>query len=255
MNFSLKTNESSVLKTIFSIMSGISPFGYLAVTKDGMEITCEELDYGHIKMKFEIIPEKLLMFEHHRDMHQPFFPSDMVNYLRKVSKGDTLKISDDVGSIELYSVSQKRDMSVRTTFRRSRAEYVDYSFREELYNSPGVLVNTRDFFTACENTNNNISNCDSVTKMKLIGKFGLEIGFETEFVSRCVTRLGDIESTYINHIFNKMPEYTFKTQKIMVLRKIQNISPKIRLYFRSGLSMLMVADTSLGPLKFLVQNC
>ena len=255
MNFSLKTNDSSVLKTIFSIMSELSPFAYLAITDDGVKMTCKELDYESISMKFEIMPEKLLMFEHHQDLFQAFHPSDMVCYLRKVSKGDTLKISDDEKNIEIYSVSQKKDMSVKTTFRKSRAEYIDYSFPEKLFDTPGVLVNTKDFFTACENTNNNISNVDSITKMKLIGKFGLEIGFDTEFVSRCVTRLGDIESTYISHIFNKMSEYTFKTQKIIMLKKVQNISAKIRLYFRSEHLMLMVAETSLGPLKFLIQGC
>ena len=49
MNFSLKTNESSVLKTVVSIMSELSPFSYLAVTKDGMKMTCEELDYDEIR--------------------------------------------------------------------------------------------------------------------------------------------------------------------------------------------------------------
>ena len=206
-------------------------------------------------MKFEITPEKLLMFEHHQDLLQAFHPSDMINYLKKVSRSDTLKISDDDRNIELYSVSQKKDMSVKTTFRKSNAEYVHYSFPEKIYDSPGVLVNTKDFFTACENTNNNISNDDCITKMKLIGKFGLEIGFYTEFVSRCVTRLGDIESVSIKSIFDTRPEYTFKTKKIMMLKKIQTILPKIRLYFKSGFPMLMVAGTSLGPLKFLIQNC
>ena len=236
-------------------MSELSSFGYFAVTKDGMKITCKELDHDNIKMKFEIIPEKLLMFNHHQDLFQAFHPSDMMNYLKKVSRNDTLKISDDDKNIELYSVSQKWDMSVKTTFRKSNAQYVDYSFPEKLYDTPGVLVNTKDFFTACENKNDKISNDRSVTRMKLIGKFGLEIGFDTEFVSQCVTRLGDIESTYIKHILNKMPEYTFKTQKIMMLKKVQTISQKIRLYFKSGFSMLIVAETTLGPLKFLVQNC
>ena len=255
MNFSLKTNDSSVLKTVVSIMSEISPFGYFAVTKDGVKMTCKELDYDEIKMKFETKSEKLLMFEHHQDLLQAFHPSDVMNYLKKVSRSDTLKISDNDKNFELYSVSQKKDMSVKTTFRKSNGEYVDYSFPEESYSTPGVLVNTRDFFTACENTISNISNDDSVTKMKLIGKFGLEVGFETEFVSRCVTRLGDIESEGIKHIFNTKPEYTFKTQGIMMLKKIQTISPKIRLYFESGFPMLMVAETSLGPLKFLINNC
>ena len=255
MNFSLKTTESSVLKTIFSIVSELSPFGYFAVTKGGVKMTCEELDHAAIKMKFEIIPDKLLMFQHHHDLFQAFHPSDMISYLKKVSRNDKLKISDDDRNIELYSVGQKKDMSVSTTIRKSNAEYVDYSFPEKLYDSPGILVSTKDFFSACENTNNNIPNDRSVTRMKLIGKSGLEIGFETELVSRCVTRLGDIESTYIKHIFNNIPEYTFKTQKIMMLKKIQTISPKIGLNFRSGLPMLLIAETSLGPLKFLIQGC
>ena len=255
MNFSLKTDDSSVLKAVVSIMSDLSPFAYFAVTKDGMEMTSEDLDYANINMKFEIKAEKLSMFKHHCDIFQAFHPSDMVNYLRKVSRNDTLKISDDDKIIELYSVSQKKDMSVRTTFRKSNAEYVDYSFPEKCYDSHVVLVNTKDFFTACEKTNNNISNNDCVTKMKLIGKFGLEVGIDTEFVSRCVTRLGDIDSTSIESIFNVKSEYAFKTQKIMMLKMIQSISPKIRLYFKSECPMLMIAETSLGPLKFQINNC
>ena len=160
MNFSLKTTESSVLKTVVSIMSDLSSFAYLAVTKDGMKMTCEELEYANIEVKFEIKPEELSVFEHYHDTYQAFHPSDITNYLRKVSRSDTLKISDN-----------------------------------------------------------------------------------------------DDESTSIKSIFNQKPEYTFKTQKIMMLKKIQSISPKIRLYFKSGCPMLMIAETSLGPLKFLISNC
>ena len=37
MNFSMKTDESSNLRAVISIMHELSPFGYLAVTKDGIK--------------------------------------------------------------------------------------------------------------------------------------------------------------------------------------------------------------------------
>ena len=252
MNFSLKTNESAVLKTVLSMMSDLSPFGYFAVTKDGLKFTSKEFEYDCVKMRFEVSPEKVSVLECHRDTFQAFHPSDIVNYLKKVSRSDTLYISDDDYNIIMYSVSQKKDMSVRTTFRKSNAEYIEYSFLDDVYDSQGILVDTKDFFTACENTNTNISN---KTKIKLIGEFGLEVSFDTEFVSRCVTRLGDVNSVSIESIFNRRPVYTFQTQKIMMLKKIQTLSPKIRLYFKSGFPMMIVSETTLGPLKFLVDAC
>ena len=111
-------------------------------------------------------------------------------------------------------------------------------------------MNPKDFFTVCENTNENIPDEKCVVNIKLIGKFGLEIGFDLEFVSRTVTRLGDLDGKVINP-----PSFNFSSQRILKLRKIKNISPKIRLYFEAGFPMMMVAQTSLGPLKFFVKGC
>ena len=249
MNFELKTDESSVLKTIFQIMSELSPWASFFVTKDGITMSCGEMDCGDVKMKFEIKPEKLSMFECYHDTPEVFHPSTFLSNLKKVSKGDTLKISGTDDSIELYSVNRKKDMSVRSTFGRLRVNYVGYHFLGS--NTPGVLVNTKDFFTACENTNINPAS-SSVTEFRLIGKFGLEISFETECISRCVTRLGDIDTKIIKSIFNT-EHFSFKTQKIMMLKKLQTLSPKMRLHLESS-RMIMCVETSLGPLKFLIKS-
>ena len=232
-------------------MNELSPFAYFSVTKGGMTMTCEEMDHGSVIMKFEIKPEKLSMFECYHDTYEAFHPSTFLTNLKKVSKGDTLKISESDNDIELYSVNRKKDMSVESTFSRLNTNHVNHHFPEKISNSPGVLVDTKDFFTACENPNID-SASHSVTEFRLIGKFGLEVSFETEFVSRCVTRLGDIDTKVIRNIFN-LKHYSFKTQKIMMLKKVQTISPKMRLYFNSS-SMIMKAETSLGPLKFLVYS-
>ena len=251
MNFELKTDESSVLKTIFQIMGELSTWAYFSVTKDGMIMTCEEMDRADVRMKFEIKPEKLSMFECHRDTFEAFHPSTFLSNLKKVSKDDTLKISGTDNDIELHSVNRKKDMSVKSTFRRLNVNYIDYHIPEKISNTPGVLVNSKNFFTACENSNIDPAS-HSVTEFRLIGKFGLEVSFETGFISRCVTRLGDIDSEIIKNIFNSK-HFLFKTQKIMMLKKLQSISSKMRLYFDSS-QMTMSAETSLGPLKFVIKS-
>ena len=250
MNFELKTDDSSVLKTVFQIMNELSPWAYFSVTKDGISMSCEEMDYGDIIMKFDIKPEKLSMFECHSNTFEAFHPSTFLSNLRKVSKGDTLKISGTDNDIILLNVNRKRDMSTKSTFRRLNVDYVDYHTPET--NTSGILVNTKDFFTVCENSNINPSS-HSVTEFRLIGRFGLEVSFETEFISRCVTRLGDIDSEIVKSIFNT-EHFSFKTQKIMLLKKVQSISPKMRVYLDFS-RMIMSAETALGSLKFLIKSC
>ena len=251
MNFELKTDESAVLKTVFQIMNELSSFAYFSVTKNGVTMTCEEMDQGSVKMRFEIIPEKLPMFECYCDTFEAFHPSTFSDNLKKVSRSDTLRVLGTDTDIELYSVNRKKDMLVRSVFSRLNAECVKHSFPEKISNTSGVLVNTKDFFTACEN-NNITPNTNSVTEFRLIGKYGLEVSFETEFVSTCVIRLGDIDTEVVKNILSAR-HFSFKTQKIMMLKKLQSISSKIRLYFESS-RMIIFAETSLGPLKFLIKS-
>ena len=250
MNFELKTDESSVLKTVFQIMNELSSHAYMSVTKDGLSMTCEKMDRGDVKMKFDVIPEKLLMFECYCDTFVSFHPSTFSSNLKKVLRSDTLRITGTDTDIELYSVNRKRDMSVMSVFRIPSAEFVTYSLPKKLSTTQGLLMNTKDFFTACENTNIT-PNTNSVTEFRRIGKYGLEISFETEFVSKCVTRLGDIDTEIIKGIFNT-EHFSFRTQSIMMLKKLHSVSPKIRLYFDSSSRMIISASTLLGPLDIII---
>ena len=250
MNFELKTDESSVLRTVFQIMNELSTFAYMSVTKDYVSMTCEKIDGGDVKMKFTITPENLLMFECYCDTSMSFHPSTFLTNLKKVSKTDTLKISGTDTEIELYSVNRKKDMSVMSVFRIPNAEYVNYSLPKSPI-TKGLLVSTKDFFSACENTNIT-PNTNSVTEFRRVGKYGLEVSFETEFVSKCVTRLGDIDTKIIKGIFNDSL-MSFKTQSIMMLKKLHTISPKIRLNFDST-TMFISATTLMGPLDLIIRS-
>lgn len=108
MNFTLKTCDPSVLKTVVAMMYDLGPWGYFSATKDGVKLTCEDSDYGIIGMKFEIKPEKISMFVCTKDTKVVFLTNNILNYLKKVSRTDTLKLSDKQRELELYSVSQKK---------------------------------------------------------------------------------------------------------------------------------------------------
>ena len=67
-----------------------------------------------------------------------------------------------------------------------------------------------------------------------------------------MTRLGDIDSRDVRE---PLDGYNFSSYKIMKLRGLKSISPKIRLYFRVGFPMKIVAQTTSGPLVFYVKCC
>ena len=233
----MTTNDAFVFKTITELMSTLDPMDYFTVNKSGIKMTCQN-DSKKIAMSFKILSEMTSMFKclHKTDM---ILINDSLNkFLGKVTKTDTLTLSDKSNDLVIHSENYRRQMTVTTATRKLNGQWTEHIFPDEYENCPGVLVNSRDFFIACKDIG-----AGNVNNIKLIGDFCLELSMYFECVVHSVSKLGHSDNN-TTVTFNS----DFHLNDFMKLQRIQTVSPRLRIYLRDGISMVLqkFMKTSLG---------
>lgn len=111
------------------------------------------------------------------------------------------------------------------------------------YNTPGFLVDSREFFLSCKEVG-----CGNVVSMRLIGDFGIEFEVGVSEVVQCVAKLGVHETNTVNYCAD------YDIDELMKFIKISTVSPSLRIYLKEDMPAMMLAVTSLGTVVFYVRS-
>ena len=243
MNFGLMTNDAFHFRTIIEVMLLLNPMGYSSVLKNGISMWCAN-DPGSVAMSFKLQNDMLSMFKLHSKANI-VLPIDLLSKcLRKVTRSDTLKLSDTDSALMVHSKSNRTSMTVSTVVNKLIQQYVVLDLPNTVdYNTPGVLVDSKNFFNACKEIVDG-----NIVSIKLVGDFAIEFMVGVKYVVHSVAKVGVDTSKTVNYSAD------FNIDDLMRFYKIQAVSPRLRIYLKSAMPAKITAMTPLGPVAFYVKS-